>query len=122
MCPDGEIAICITHEEVVLMESTVFDVTKLVDEQKVGAFTVRVVVISFMVMLFDGYDLLAASYSAPALIADWHIPPAQLGPVFSASPLGMLVGAQGETVPYMVLEWLEGLTLEQAFALLREYE
>jgi AAHS family 4-hydroxybenzoate transporter-like MFS transporter len=75
------------------MESPVFDVTKLVDEQSVGPFTLRILVISFVIMLFDGYDLLAASYSAPALIADWHIPPAQLGPVFSASPLGMVLGA-----------------------------
>jgi MFS transporter, AAHS family, 4-hydroxybenzoate transporter len=75
------------------MDHPVFDVTKLVDEQKVGAFTIRVVIISFVIMLFDGYDLLAASYGAPALVADWHIQPAQLGPVFSASPFGMVLGA-----------------------------
>ena len=75
------------------MDHPVFDVTKLVDEQKVGAFTIRVVIISFAIMLFDGYDLLAASYGAPALVADWHIQPAQLGPMFSASPFGMVLGA-----------------------------
>lgn len=75
------------------MDHPTFDVTKLVDEQKVGAFTIRVVIISFVVMLFDGYDLLAASYGAPALVADWHIRPAQLGPIFSASPFGMVLGA-----------------------------
>jgi AAHS family 4-hydroxybenzoate transporter-like MFS transporter len=75
------------------MDHPVFDVTKLVDEQKVGTFTIRVVIISFVVMLFDGYDLLAASYGAPALVADWHILPAQLGPMFSASPFGMVLGA-----------------------------
>lgn len=76
-----------------VMDHPVFDVTKLVDEQKVGGFTLRVVIISFMIMLFDGYDLLAASYGAPALVADWHIRPAQLGPMFSASPFGMVLGA-----------------------------
>jgi AAHS family 4-hydroxybenzoate transporter-like MFS transporter len=75
------------------MDHPAFDVTKLIDEQKVGAFTLRVVIISFVVMLFDGYDLLAASYGAPALVADWHIQPAQLGPMFSASPFGMVFGA-----------------------------
>jgi AAHS family 4-hydroxybenzoate transporter-like MFS transporter len=75
------------------MDHPEFDVTKLIDEQKVGAFTLRVVIISFVIMLFDGYDLLAASYGAPALVADWHIKPAQLGPMFSASPFGMVFGA-----------------------------
>jgi AAHS family 4-hydroxybenzoate transporter-like MFS transporter len=75
------------------MESPILDVTKLIDDQSVGVFTLRILIISFVIMLFDGYDLLAASYSAPALVADWHIAPAQLGPVFSASPLGMVLGA-----------------------------
>jgi AAHS family 4-hydroxybenzoate transporter-like MFS transporter len=75
------------------MQGSVFDITTLIDEQKVGALTIRVVIISFLIMLFDGYDLLAASYGAPALVADWHIRPAQLGPVFSASPFGMVLGA-----------------------------
>lgn len=69
------------------------DVTQLVDEQKVGAFTIRLVILSFIIMLTDGYDLLAASYGAPALIASWHVKPAELGPMFSASPMGMIVGA-----------------------------
>ena len=75
------------------MDRSVFDVTRLVDEQRVGAFTIRLVILSFVVMLTDGYDLLAASYGAPALIASWHVPPSELGPMFSASPFGMVVGA-----------------------------
>src|ERR1035437_808583 len=75
------------------MDRSVFDVTRLVDEQRVGAFTIRLVILSFVVMLTDVYDLLAASYGAPALIASWHVPPSELGPMFSASPFGMVVGA-----------------------------
>jgi len=73
--------------------STPIDVSRLIDEQKIGPFTIKLVVLSFVIMLADGYDLLAASYGAPALIASWHIKPAELGPVFSASPLGMVVGS-----------------------------
>ncbi len=69
------------------------DVSRLIDEQRIGSFTIRIVILSFAVMLMDGYDLLAASYGAPALIAAWHVKPAALGPVFSASPLGMVVGS-----------------------------
>ncbi len=75
------------------MGETAIDVAQLVDDQKLGAFTIRLVFLSFVIMLADGYDLLAASYSAPALIKAWQLKPAQLGPVFSASPLGMVLGA-----------------------------
>ena len=75
-----------------MMQATI-DVTRLVDEQRISAFTIRLLVLSFVVMLTDGYDLLAASYGAPALIADWHVNPSDLGPMFSASPLGIVVGA-----------------------------
>ena len=71
------------------MENRGIDVSRLIDEQKIGQFTIRLVVLSFLIMLADGYDLLTASYGAPALIASWHLKPAELGPVFSASPFGM---------------------------------
>ena len=69
------------------------DVAVLVDEQRLGGFTLRLVGLAFLVMLTDGYDLLAAAYAGPGLIAAWHIAPAALGRIFSASPLGMLIGA-----------------------------
>ena len=75
------------------MENMKIDVSRLIDEQRIGSFTVKLVILSFAVMLTDGYDLLAVSYGAPALISAWHIKPAALGPVFSASPLGMVLGA-----------------------------
>ncbi len=71
----------------------IVDVTKLVDEQRIAAFTIRLVILSFIIMLADGYDLLAAAYAGPGIVAAWHIRPADLGPVFSASPLGMVLGA-----------------------------
>lgn len=75
------------------MARPVIDVARLVDEQRIGRFTVGLVLLSFAVMLTDGYDLLAAAHGGPSLVADWHIHPADLGPVFSASPLGILLGA-----------------------------
>jgi AAHS family 4-hydroxybenzoate transporter-like MFS transporter len=74
------------------MTRSVADITQLVDEQRIGFFTIRLVFLSFVIMLTDGYDLLAASYGAPALIAAWHLHPEELGPMFSASPLGMVIG------------------------------
>jgi AAHS family 4-hydroxybenzoate transporter-like MFS transporter len=75
------------------MSKTIIDVSRLIDDQKVGSFTITLVSLSFAVMMTDGYDMIAAAYAAPALISDWHIKPAELGRVFSANPLGMVLGA-----------------------------
>ena len=36
--------------------SGTIDITKLVDDQKIGRFLINLVILSFIVMLFDGYD------------------------------------------------------------------
>ena len=73
--------------------SGAIDITKLVDDQKIGRFLINLVILSFIVMLFDGYDFLVAANGAPSLVSAWHIEPHQLGPVFSASPVGVVFGA-----------------------------
>lgn len=72
------------------------DVSRLIDERKVDAFNVRLVAFSFLIVLLDGYDITAISFAAPQLIKAWGITDrSALGPVFSASLLGMLFGAPG---------------------------
>jgi AAHS family 4-hydroxybenzoate transporter-like MFS transporter len=71
----------------------IVDVTQMVDEQKVGFLVLKLVLLTFLVQLADGYDLAAMSYAAPALIRAWHINPSKLGPLFSANLVGMLFGA-----------------------------
>ena len=44
-------------------------------------------------MMADGFDLLNASIAGPAIIKEWGISRSALGPVFSASLVGFLVGA-----------------------------
>ena len=44
-------------------------------------------------MLIDGFDVQAMGYAGPALILDWNVPKATLGPVFGAALLGVLVGS-----------------------------
>ena len=46
-----------------------------------------------LAMMADGFDLLNASIAGPALIKEWGISRASLGPVFSASLVGFFVGA-----------------------------
>jgi MFS transporter, AAHS family, 4-hydroxybenzoate transporter len=75
-----------------LAQSGVIDITALVDERQVSAFNVRIVLLSFLVMLSDGYDLQAISLAGPGLVQSWHLDRAALGPVFSASLVGMFFG------------------------------
>lgn len=46
----------------------------------------------------DGFDVQAMGYVAPAILRDWHIAKASLGPVFSAGLSGMLIGSLGLSV------------------------
>jgi AAHS family 4-hydroxybenzoate transporter-like MFS transporter len=44
-------------------------------------------------MILEGYDTQAMAFAAPALTQEWEISRAALGPVFSASYVGYMVGA-----------------------------
>jgi AAHS family 4-hydroxybenzoate transporter-like MFS transporter len=46
-----------------------------------------------MCLIIDGFDVQALSYTAPAIIREWGVSPAALGPVFGASNFGVLIGA-----------------------------
>jgi AAHS family 4-hydroxybenzoate transporter-like MFS transporter len=69
------------------------DVGRLVDEQPIRAFHIKLVLLLFCVLISDGFDLQAIGYAAPGLVKDWHIERAALGPIFTSSLVGMLIGA-----------------------------
>src|ERR1700739_3718996 len=74
-------------------DSRAINITRLVDEQKLSLFGIGILFLSFLVMFSDGYALAAAAYAAPSIVRLWHLNRAVMGPVFSASLLGMLFGA-----------------------------
>lgn len=69
------------------------DICAVVERSRLGSFQLRVLIQCFLCMVVDGFDIQAMAYAAPALIADWDIPKASLGPVFSISMFGMLIGS-----------------------------
>src|SRR5215210_4223235 len=70
------------------------DVARLIDERPVTGFNIFLVVFSFLIVLSDGYDITAIAFAAPELLKEWQITNrAALGPVFSASLVGILVGS-----------------------------
>jgi AAHS family 4-hydroxybenzoate transporter-like MFS transporter len=73
--------------------SQVIQVERLVDEQKIGWFSLNLLFWSFLAMFADGYDISAVSFAAPSLVRQWHVAPGAFGPVFAASLVGILFGS-----------------------------
>jgi len=77
-----------------MLEPNIVDVSQLIDERRINAFNIKLVLFSFLLVLLDGYDITAAAFAAPFLVKEWGITSmAALGPVFSASLVGVLIGS-----------------------------
>ena len=72
--------------------ATCIDIATIIDKQKFGSFHLTVVIVSFLLMLVDGYDNISIAYIAPLLIKEWGVDKSALGPLFSAGLLGGLFG------------------------------
>ena len=69
------------------------DVVAVVDASPLGRLQVTTFVLATLCLVLDGFDVQSMGYVAPAVIADWHVAKAALGPVFGAGLTGMLVGS-----------------------------
>jgi MFS transporter, AAHS family, 4-hydroxybenzoate transporter len=65
----------------------------VVDRQRFNPVRVAVIVLCFLVMFFDGYELNLIGYVGPALISHFSISKAAFGPVISAGLAGFMLGA-----------------------------
>lgn len=75
-----------------MAQPQIMDVTRLIDEQKIRWFNIRLVLLCFIIVLTDGYDIGAAAFAAPALVKEWGLNRAELGPLFSAGLIAGLIG------------------------------
>jgi AAHS family 4-hydroxybenzoate transporter-like MFS transporter len=75
------------------VRASVTDVAAFVDEQPIGRFQIRLLLVCAAVLLLDGFDTQGIGYVAPELARDWNLARGELGPVFSAGLLGNMVGA-----------------------------
>jgi MFS transporter, AAHS family, 4-hydroxybenzoate transporter len=69
-------------------------VSHFLDEHGVGSFQIKLIIWTVLLAMIDGYDIGAIAFAAPSLIREWHIPPADLKWVLSASNFGVLFGSQ----------------------------
>src|SRR6266851_7093550 len=68
-------------------------VSRLLDERGLSSFQIKLLIWSFFIVLIDGYDIGAIAFAAPSLVRAWGLKPGELGPVFSASLVGILFGS-----------------------------
>jgi AAHS family 4-hydroxybenzoate transporter-like MFS transporter len=72
---------------------SVVQVSRLLDERGLSSFQIKLIAWSFFIVLIDGYDIAAIAFAAPNLAKEWALKPGSLGPVFSASLIGILFGS-----------------------------
>jgi AAHS family 4-hydroxybenzoate transporter-like MFS transporter len=69
-----------------------FDVAKLIEGRRFDGFNIRLVAISWLITVFDGFDLSVAAFTAPYMRDELGLTTAQLANIFSAGLLGMTLG------------------------------
>jgi MFS transporter, AAHS family, 4-hydroxybenzoate transporter len=65
----------------------------VLENQRLGAFQLRVAVLCALVQMCDGYDLNSVAWAVPSLIHEWHLPPSTFAMAFLWSSIGIMVGA-----------------------------
>ncbi|BEV14147.1 MFS transporter [Herbaspirillum sp. DW155] len=68
-------------------------VDQVVEQGRFGPFQFSLLLLCGLCLIIDGFDVQAMGYVAPAIIADWGVSKASLGPVFGAGLFGMLLGS-----------------------------
>src|SRR6202453_3407093 len=75
-----------------MIERNNVDVSRIIEEQKLGRFLVGLVAISWIITFFDGLDTNLISFAAPYFGAQYHLTRLQLGNIFSMGLFGTMVG------------------------------
>src|SRR3546814_12394162 len=74
------------------METTTIDVPSFIDDRRISAFQYMVIGLCTLIMIVDGFDTQAISYAATLMAKEWGLTRAALGPIFSSSLIGLMVG------------------------------
>lgn len=94
------------------------ELAEVLDRQAVGRPLLTVIVLCTLVTLADGYNISAAGFAAPGIVADWGLRRAALGPLFSSALLagfigpavfGALAGRYGRRLPILAATVLFGV-------------
>src|SRR6516164_3585807 len=68
------------------------DVSAIIERQKLSRFLVGLVLVSWIITFFDGFDSNLISFAAPYFGPRYHLDRIQLGNIFSMGLFGTLIG------------------------------
>jgi AAHS family 4-hydroxybenzoate transporter-like MFS transporter len=71
------------------------DVSEIVENQKLSGFLIGLVVISWIITFFDGFDMISIGFIARPIMTQFKLDPVQMGNVFSIGLVGTLIGGFG---------------------------
>lgn len=69
------------------------NVNEMINNSKLTGFHWRVIILSTLIIIFDGYDLVIYGVALPLLMKEWNIDPVTAGLVGSVALFGMMFGA-----------------------------
>jgi MFS transporter, AAHS family, 4-hydroxybenzoate transporter len=69
------------------------NVPDLIDEQKVGSFQIRVLVLCALAAMLDGFAAQMIGYVAPSVAREMHVGPPALTRIFAWGLVGLMLGA-----------------------------
>lgn len=68
------------------------DISEIIEKQRLTAFVIWLVLLSWVVVFFDGFDMNVIAFVMPDLSSLLHLSPAMKGYVFSAGLAGTMIG------------------------------
>ena len=74
------------------MSRGVFDLTAVIERQKLSGFGLRLIIVSWLVTFFDGYDMNSISFTAKRLMTEFHLSTVLYSYVFSSAVAGTILG------------------------------
>jgi MFS transporter, AAHS family, 4-hydroxybenzoate transporter len=77
------------------MDGSTVEASGLLEKHKPSRFQIIALSLCALCVLMDGFDVQVIGYVAPAIIHDWRLAKADVGVVFSAGLLGLVIGTFG---------------------------
>jgi AAHS family 4-hydroxybenzoate transporter-like MFS transporter len=75
-----------------MAEHSPTDISEIIENQKLTWFVTSLVLVSWVVTFFDGFDMNVIAFVAPDMSAALHLNRLMMGKVFSAGLLGTMIG------------------------------
>jgi MFS transporter, AAHS family, 4-hydroxybenzoate transporter len=69
------------------------DVEKLIDAEPLSGLQLRVLVLTALAIIIEGFDIQALAFAGPQLIAEWGLSKAEFGAAAGSALIGMAIGS-----------------------------